>query len=116
MPVLQSCVIAGRSLAVLELAEALLCWGCRILLVVPRVQLSTPGVAWEDVHPVLVGENFLSTNRMTLMRPLPIGLAERALGPFPSSRSSSSSSRNHHQSLEERGEKTLRLGYRLPAI
>ena len=101
----------------LELAKASLCWGCQILLVVPIVQLPTPGVAWEDVHPGLVGENILSTNHMPLKRKLPSGLAERVLGPFPSSRSSSSSSsRNRHQSLEERGEKTLRLGYRLPAI
>ena len=63
----------------LELAEALLCWGCRIFLGVPRVQLPTPGVAWEDVHPVLVGENILSTNCMPLMRKLPSGLAERVL-------------------------------------
>ena len=86
MPVLQSCVIAGRSLAVLELAEALLCWGCRILLVVPRVQLSTPGVAREDVHSELVGESFLSTNRLTLLlHPLPHRASGASVGDFPSS-------------------------------
>ena len=99
MPVLQSCVIAGRSLAVLELAEALLCWGCRILLVVPRVQLSTPGVAREDVCSELVGESFLSTNRLTLLlHPLPHRASGASVGAF---QSSSSCSRNHRQSLVE---------------
>ena len=49
-----SCAGAGRSLAMLGLPN-------------PPVQLSTPGVAREDVHSELVGESFLSTNRLTLL-------------------------------------------------
>ena len=48
--------------------------------------LSTPGVACEDVYPVLVGENYFYTNRLTLLlHPLPHRASGASVGDFPSS-------------------------------
>ena len=45
-----------------------------------------PVVAREDINPVLVGENFLSTNRLTLLlHPLPHRASGASVGDFPSS-------------------------------
>ena len=47
----------------------------------------SPVVAREDVSPVLVGENLLSPNRMTLLlHPLPHRASGASVGDFPSSR------------------------------
>ena len=87
---------AGRSKlakAVLKLVRASLCssWSLPNPPGYPQHPadqcVHSPVVAREDVSPVLVGENLLSPNRMTLLlHPLPHRASGASVGDFPSSR------------------------------